>query len=127
MLIPHLVLMDVPVRTIPAGGTLLEEGTSGTNVFVLREGEVRVTVGEREITFISERGAVFGEMAVLLGCPRAATVTAVAESSFFVIEDLRSFLRQDPELSWFLLQLLAQRIVEMNVLLTERHRRWHIF
>jgi CRP/FNR family transcriptional regulator len=127
MLIPHLMLMDVPVRTVPAGGVLLQEGTSGTNVFVLREGEVRVTVGEKEITYISERGAVLGEMAVLLGRPRGATVTAVSESSFFVIEDLRSFLRQDPELSWFLLQLLAQRIDEMNTLLTERHRWWHIF
>lgn len=127
MLIPHLLLMDVPVRTIPAGVSFLEEGTNGTNVFVLQEGEVRVTVGGREITFISERGAVLGEMAVLLDRPRGATVTTVAQSSFFVIDDLFSFLREDPELSRFLLRMLAQRIEEMNALISERSRWWQIF
>lgn len=127
MLIPHLVLMDVPVRKVAAGEALLEEGTHGTSVFVLQEGEVRVTVGGREITYICERGAVFGEMAVLLGRPRGATVTAVTDSSFFVIDDLLPFLRRDPEVSLFLLRMLAQRIAEMDEMIAERNRWWHIF
>jgi CRP-like cAMP-binding protein len=127
MLIPHLVLMNVPLRKVPAGVSLLEEGTPGKSVYVLEEGEVRITVGGREITYISERGAVFGEMAALLDRPRGATVTAVSDSRFFVIDDFLAFLRRDADLSLFLLRVLAQRIDEMNAQVAERSRWWQIF
>lgn len=79
MLIPHLVLTDVPIRKVPAGEQLIGEGSHGTSAFVLQEGEVRIDIGGKQIIFISDRGAIFGEMAILLNRPRGATVTAVQD------------------------------------------------
>lgn len=127
MLIPHLVLMDVPIRKVKEGETVLREGTSGTSAYVLEDGEVVVEMGEKEITTVSDRGSIFGEMAVLLGRNRGATVTATKESGFYYIEDLPALLKKDSELSIVLLKLLAERIDDMNNLLTENRKWWQIF
>ena len=127
MLIPQLVLMDIPVREFTAGEMLIEEGDPGTSVFVLEDGEVSVVIDGNPITTVDRKGAIFGEMSALLGRSRSATVTTTTESSFYVIEDLMTFLRQHPEMSLFLLKLLAQRVDGMNMQITEKKRWWQVF
>ena len=126
MLIPHLIMQDMTVQKIPAGEVLLQEGTSGTTAFVLEAGEVTVDIKGQEITTVSDRGAIFGEMSVLLDRPRGATVTTVRDSRFYVIEDFAAFLEEHPDMTMQLLKLMAERIDHMNILTTDMERWWHV-
>ncbi|HKW79279.1 MAG TPA: cyclic nucleotide-binding domain-containing protein [Candidatus Limnocylindria bacterium] len=60
---------------VPAGETVFREGDEGDRYYVIREGEAEVTAGDRRIARIGP-GAGFGDLALLFGRPRSATVTA---------------------------------------------------
>lgn len=120
-------LAGFPVRKVPAGDKLIEEGTSGTSAYVLDDGQVLIEICGHEIASISAPGAIFGEMAALLGRPRSATVTAMRDSAFLVIDDLQGLLRKDHEFSLILLRLLAQRIDATNTLAIDKKKWWQVF
>ncbi len=68
-------------RAFPAGSTILSEGTTGTEFYIIESGEVKCTK-KNVATEVSPRlgpGAYFGERALLTHEPRAATVTAVTD------------------------------------------------
>ena len=60
---------------VRAGDAVFREGDEGDRYYVIREGEAELTAGGRTIASLG-RGAGFGELALLLGRPRSATVTA---------------------------------------------------
>jgi CRP-like cAMP-binding protein len=119
--------MDIEIRRFPAGEKLISQGDAGTSAYVLEEGEVIIDVDGKEITSVSERGAVFGEMSTLLGRKRGASVTTTKDSSFYVIDDLLSFLRQNGDLSIQLLKLMAQRVDEMDSVVINKRKWWNFF
>ncbi|KAF6082597.1 protein kinase cAMP-dependent type I regulatory subunit beta [Phyllostomus discolor] len=63
-----------PVTHI-AGETVIQQGDEGDNFYVIDQGEVDVHVNGAWATGISEGGS-FGELALIYGTPRAATVSA---------------------------------------------------
>jgi CRP-like cAMP-binding protein len=69
-----------------AGETIAREGEAGTSMFVLRRGEAMVTVAgaEGEVARL-HGGAFFGEMSLLTGDRRSATVTAVTDCELLEI------------------------------------------
>jgi CRP-like cAMP-binding protein len=60
---------------VEPGHVLCREGESGYDFFIIVEGEAKVTMGGREIATLGP-SQFFGEMALLDGGPRIATVTA---------------------------------------------------
>lgn len=73
-----------PLRRFSQGGRVLEQGTTGSSFFVICSGRVRVFRPEqgRERTLaVLEEGAFFGEMALLSGAPRSASVEATAPAT----------------------------------------------
>ncbi len=95
----------------PAGRTLIEEGKPGREFFVIAEGTVEVRRGGRKLP---QRGdsSSFGELALLTGKPRSATVATTSPVRALVITD-RAFdqlLRDVPSLSPKLLANLAARL-----------------
>jgi hypothetical protein len=67
-------------RVTKAGEVIVREGDPGDSMFIVSTGEVRATLlrDGREVPVATMRdGDFFGEMAVLSGEPRTATVTAV--------------------------------------------------
>ncbi|MBT3375389.1 MAG: cyclic nucleotide-binding domain-containing protein [Lentisphaerae bacterium] len=103
--------MGVPEQVFGAGDTLIREGTSGREVYVLRDGVARVSYGEREVAVIDEPGAVLGELAALLDSSRTATVTVVEPGSFFVINDLPGLLEKHSSFAIVLMRELAEQIL----------------
>ena len=105
-------------RTYEAGQIIVEEGSSGIALFVIRSGKVRVTQkgndGEqREIRTIGAGGS-FGEMALFNNRPRSATITAVEPTECLALHqfDFLDELRKSPEISIRLLDTISQRLID---------------
>ncbi|XP_029076083.1 cAMP-dependent protein kinase type I-beta regulatory subunit isoform X1 [Monodon monoceros] len=73
-----------PVMHI-AGETVIQQGDEGDNFYVIDQGEVDVYVNGEWVTSISEGGS-FGELALIYGTPRAATVKAKTDLKLWGID-----------------------------------------
>ena len=102
-----------------AGGIILEQGTAGGPMFVLIEGEIEVLRDQVRVAKISEPGALFGEMHVLLGGPHHVTIRAIKPSSFALIENPRQFLASSSEASLCVAEMLAARLNTLNKYLVD--------
>ena len=63
---------------VPAGEAVFREGDAGDRYYVIREGEAEVAAGGQTLRRIGP-GAGFGDLALLFGQPRSATVTAATD------------------------------------------------
>jgi MFS family permease len=76
---------------VAAGTVVIREGEPGDRYYVLDRGAVRVDQGGRWLRDLSSPGDAFGEIALLRGVPRTATVTAT-EASVLLAIDRADFL-----------------------------------
>jgi putative peptide zinc metalloprotease protein len=72
------LLMHVVTVRVPAGQTVFSEGDPGDRYYVVRQGEAELSANGSVVARIGP-GAGFGEIALLYGRPRSATVTAVTD------------------------------------------------
>ncbi len=72
--------------TVPSGTALIREGESGDRYYVLAAGAVRVERAGQHLRDMSTAGGGFGEIALVLGVPRTATVTATTETTLLAID-----------------------------------------
>jgi CRP-like cAMP-binding protein len=97
----------------PAARTLIKEGRPGGEFFVIAEGTVEVRRGGRKLP---QRGDPhsYGEMALLSGKPRNATVTTTSPVRALVItgRSFRQLLVDVPSLAPKLLASLADRLAQ---------------
>lgn len=112
-------LADLPIRVFEEGDVVLSEGSATGRLLFLQHGVVDVVMDGVELTRISEPGAVFGDVALLLGQPHTADVRAVQPSSFYVVEDADAFLRAEPLVSLYIATVLASRLHAVNHLLID--------
>ncbi|HMU42866.1 MAG TPA: Crp/Fnr family transcriptional regulator [Ignavibacteriaceae bacterium] len=95
---------------------ILNEDEVGTALFVIVKGKVKISRsskdGKEVILTIMNESDFFGEMAILDGFSRSATVTALEESKLFIIQrnDFLALLKNHTEVSIALLQELTQRL-----------------
>ena len=109
-----LKILGHPETEFKKGEIIIQEATPGGKVFVLCEGAVKVTLEGKDIATCNEAGEIIGEIATIKGCNYGATVTATEDSRFFVIDDLLSYVKQNPEDSIKIMKTLCERIVKMN-------------
>ena len=97
-----------------AGQVIVERGDPGDAMYVVVSGAAEVDVGGRFHRL--ERGDFFGEMAVLAGKPREATVRAVEplEALRIPADDLQAFLLEHPHVALGMLQSLVERLREVQ-------------
>jgi CRP-like cAMP-binding protein len=97
-----------------AGQAVVERGDQGDAMYIVVSGAAEVDVGGRYHRL--ERGDFFGEMAVLAGKPREATVKAVEPLEALRIpgDDFQAFLRDNPQLAVAMLRSLVERLREVQ-------------
>lgn len=99
-----------------AGDVIFQMGASGQSMMAIAEGSVRVTMltpGAREITLNDlHAGEVFGEIALLDGRERSATVKALTNCMLVILDRryLLDVLKHHPGVSIQLIELLCQRV-----------------
>lgn len=85
------VLKSMELRWVKAGETVVEEGEPGDSMFVVVQGVMNVVRGKaaegvsKPIALLGE-GAFFGEMALVAGSPRLATVIAATAGLLFELD-----------------------------------------
>jgi CRP-like cAMP-binding protein len=105
------------LRRVPRGEPVIREGETGTSFFVVASGRVAVTTrDDRGVAVVVARlgeGEFFGEMALLSGAPRAATVTAEEPCELLELgaRVLADVARQHPQLATTLRRFCRQRLL----------------
>ena len=82
------VLRSGYVCSYNAGDMVLKEGDPGETMFLILNGTARVSTGKVHLAELT-RGACIGEVSVLTGGPRTATVTAHTELDLVAFEQHR--------------------------------------
>jgi CRP-like cAMP-binding protein len=96
---------------LPRGKELTKEGEPGREFFVLVTGTASVHRKGRKVNEMRD-GDFFGEIALLSGAPRTATVTATSPVRALVVtdRDFRRLLKSTPDMQLKVLEALAERV-----------------
>jgi len=97
--------------TVEAGTTLVKEGDFGHGAFAITKGSAEV-VHDGEVLRTLESGDMFGEIAVLSGGRRTATVVATTEMTLVTVlnRELWRIERECPEIADALRATIAERL-----------------
>jgi small-conductance mechanosensitive channel/CRP-like cAMP-binding protein len=106
------------------GELILHQGDPGDSLYVLRSGRVAVRLesrggGHREIATLSA-GQFFGEMSLMTGESRTATVVAKNDVECYIVDKdaFQQILEEKPELAGVISEILAHRQVTLDGTLT---------
>ena len=94
-----------------AGDVLCREGEPGAEFFVLLDGTVTVTSRGRELATLGS-GDFFGELALLDGKARNATVTAATDVQLLVLsrQEFTTLVHDDPQVAVRMLPAIGARL-----------------
>lgn len=107
-------------RRFEAGTVVFKEGDEGTTCYIVRTGRARAIREHpdgRSITLAHfDPGEIFGEMAMLDGERRSATVETTEDTEAIAIlsADMHRLLREHPDISVKLIAALGQRLRDTN-------------
>ena len=95
----------------PAGTVIAREGEPGVGLFIMSEGTAEVTIGGKKKIMLGP-GDFFGEIALLDGGPRTATVTAITDVKLLGLTEwvVRGLMQQYPGIAVKTLQAMADRL-----------------
>jgi CRP/FNR family transcriptional regulator, cyclic AMP receptor protein len=103
------------VIEVPAATVLARQGQPGNEFYLIVDGSARVEVSTRKRAQLGPN-AFFGEMSLLDGGERSATVIAETPMRLLVIKrrDFATLLREAPELTQGILATLSRRVREVE-------------
>jgi CRP/FNR family cyclic AMP-dependent transcriptional regulator len=109
------LLRSTEEYSYPAGAVFVKEGARSEQLFVLLEGSARVIRKGRTVARLY-RGDFFGEISLLDGLPRTATVVADSPVRCLVLlrKEFERIVQEMPSVGMRVLRSLAGRLREMN-------------
>lgn len=126
--LPEDAILDISLhgsdQPYGANEVIVKAGEQGKSMHVVLEGEVAVHAADepRRELFRLTAGDFFGEMSLITGAPRTATVISVTAARTFVIDEpsFRAMIARHPEVAEALSEVLAQRQAELASKLEQR-------
>jgi serine/threonine-protein kinase len=118
---------QLPQLTFKAGEPIVREGEAGDAAYIILEGHCqasRLVGGQQQPLRLLGPGEMFGETAVLTGAPRSATVTALADTTVGVVDQLS--LHEEMERSTFMslaMRTVASRFLDLDAQASALRRR----
>ena len=112
-------------RKYKKGETIVKEGEQAVAFFVITRGKVEALAGAKRQTKLGDigKGGVFGDMALLDGGVRSATIRAVEDTDCLVLSrwDFVAELRTNPHIAVAMLPILSRRLREADDRLNASH------
>jgi predicted acylesterase/phospholipase RssA/CRP-like cAMP-binding protein/DNA-binding NarL/FixJ family response regulator len=110
-----LQLLEFPKDTI-----IFNIDDPGDCMYIIKSGEVKVIAGvgnSGEVLAYLGRGNYFGEMALLTGEPRSASVVTAMDSEIFILtkQDFEFLLKKYPSIALTLSHVLSQRLRKVSI------------
>lgn len=101
--------------SVDAGAELIKEGEAGREFYIIVEGKASLSRGGREVAVLGP-GSYFGELALLDGQKRDATVTTTTPTELLVvgIREFATLLEDVPQITRKLLAGMARRLHELD-------------
>jgi CRP-like cAMP-binding protein len=98
-----------------SGATLVTQGETGTDAFVILQGTCKVLRNGRRVATV-DAGGIVGELSMLNRAPRNATVIAESPLEVAILQQAQflTLLEQSPSISHKLLRILAARVQELD-------------
>jgi len=110
--------------TFGRGETVIRQGDVGDSLFVILRGRVEVSVasaGRQEVVNTLAAGSVFGEMSLLTGTPRSATVLAVDDVEVVpvTVEAFRRIVAENPAVLEAVTGVVSRRRTRLDAAIHE--------
>jgi len=106
----------------PKGTVIFNAGEKGDSFYVIKEGTVNVFItapdsDDKVILSNLSKGDYFGEMALLTGEPRSASVESAEDVSLIRLEKkgFEKLLEKDPKISIAISHMISQRLMQANL------------
>ncbi len=106
-------------REFEAGDVIFRERDEGSSMFIIQSGEVEVSAiknNQKVVYAHLGKGAIFGEMALIDGFPRSATVTALRKTQCVEMSRMLFQKNMDALPPWMrsFFQIMVERLREAN-------------
>lgn len=110
-------ISDKAVIQCPEGTVLFREGETGTAMYVIKSGRVRLEKQVHNTTAVLDElgaGAFCGELAMINDQPRPVTATVSQNASLIKIdaEQFEGMVRKNPDIALRMLRKMGQRLTE---------------
>ena len=98
-----------------AGQTIFSSGDPGDVMYVVSSGEAEIMIDGRAVETVG-KGGILGEMALIDGQPRSATVVAKTDCSLMSVDGRRfeRLVSHHPRFAIQMMQVLTQRLRNQN-------------
>lgn len=123
------IVASTRLQRFTANETLVREGEPGDSLFIIKSGrtDVGVTNADGRPVQVAQRGAgeYFGEMSLLTGAPRSASVVAALDTEVIILDKhaFTTVLAADPSILEALLDALDKRRSAVETRLAEENAK----
>ncbi|HET9201295.1 MAG TPA: ATP-binding cassette domain-containing protein [Dehalococcoidia bacterium] len=104
-------------ENVPAQETIFGEGEAGDDLYVVEDGQVRLTKGSDGVVLAYlDAGSFFGEMALLSSAPRTANAVTSSDCQLWKLSrtDFEKVVTDHPRVSMEIARVLAERVARNN-------------
>lgn len=114
-------LVNPDIENYEDGDVIIREGNTDVDFFKLLRGGLSVLKGGKKIAELTEPGEYFGEMAVLSGEPRNASIVSLGRSAIkrYPGDKLDEIIAKYPDVSGHLFRTMATRLHKSNQIIVK--------
>ena len=119
----------IDTKTVAAGEMIFRAGDIGDALYIVRSGEVelsvRDTTGEKIVLAVVDKNEVFGELSMLDSRPRSATATGLTDCELLLLDrdDLLLLFKKQPDAALNMLAAISSMLRKVDRLLQTRVSR----